>query len=144
MTTDPGQPPSTLHIATACFVNSANALLVVRKRGTTMWMLPGGKLDAGETAEQAVVREVGEELQVSLSSNDISFLGSFQAAAANEPDTWVSANVFRARLPDGQRFSLAAEIEAVDWLSLDVTVPATVAPLLREHIIPVLQAAASK
>ncbi|WP_353194110.1 NUDIX hydrolase [Pusillimonas noertemannii] len=143
MCASPDSSLSTLYIATACFINHAKALLVVRKRGTTMWMLPGGKLDAGETAQQAVIREVGEELQVSLSPNDISFLGSFQAAAANEPDTRVSAHVFRARLPEGQQFSLAAEIEACDWLSLSKPTPPSVAPLLREHIIPMLQAAPS-
>ncbi|MDX3895822.1 NUDIX domain-containing protein [Pusillimonas sp.] len=134
--------PHTLHIATACFIDSSNALLVVRKRGTQSWMLPGGKLDAGETPEQAVVREVEEELQVALRRGDLTHLGNFQAMAANEPDTRVNASAFLAKLPGGQQFSLAAEIEAMDWLPLDEPIPSNVAPLLREHIIPALLAKA--
>ena len=48
-----------------------NKILLV-KRGTVVfkdyWALPGGKVDTGETAEQAVTREVKEEtgLQVNV------------------------------------------------------------------------------
>ena len=132
--------PHTLHIATACFIDASNALLVVRKRGTQSWMLPGGKLDAGETPEQALVREVEEELRVALRPGDLTHLGNFQAMAANEADTRVNASVFLAKLSGGQQFSLAAEIEAMDWLRLDKPIPSNVAPLLREHIVPALQA----
>ncbi|MBM4381241.1 MAG: NUDIX hydrolase [Deltaproteobacteria bacterium] len=33
----------------------------IRPRGRTVWALPKGHVDAGETAEQAAVREVSEE-----------------------------------------------------------------------------------
>lgn len=130
----------TLHIATACFVRDQQALLVVRKRGTRAWMLPGGKLDAGETAEAALVRELHEELQIAVSTDQLRLLGQFEAPAANEPDTRVQARVFTVDVRHAAGLQMAAEIEAVQWLRIDRPVPLDVAPLLRAHIIPALQA----
>lgn len=41
-------------------------LLAVRTRGRDRFYLPGGKFEPGETAEQALVREVYEELGIAL------------------------------------------------------------------------------
>src|SRR5699024_9883355 len=46
-------------------------LLTVRKQGTSRFMLPGGKLDPGEDAQQAAVREVAEELGLTIDSGDL-------------------------------------------------------------------------
>lgn len=133
----------TLHIATACFVRDHHWLLVVRKRGTQAWMLPGGKLDAGETTEAALVRELREELQIAVPANQLRVLGQFQAAAANEADTCVHAHAFTVDAHYAQNLQIAAEIEAVQWLRIDGDVPPEVAPLLRGHIIPALRAQAT-
>lgn len=133
----------TLHIATACILNTAQELLVVRKRGTHKWMLPGGKLDRDETPEQALLRELQEELRVTLSRADLHALGRFQASAANEVDTQVSAHAFIATLPAGQTVQIDAEIEALDWKPLDALQCDQVAPLLRQHIVPALRQAST-
>lgn len=41
-------------------------ILLVRQRHTNGWSLPGGLLESGETPEAALVREVGEELTMTL------------------------------------------------------------------------------
>ena len=50
----------------AALIHDDGKLLVCqRKRGTsfaTMWEFPGGKVKGGETLEQALVREIEEEL----------------------------------------------------------------------------------
>lgn len=130
----------TLRIATACFLNDTRALLVVRKRGTQAWMLPGGKLDGDETPQQALVRELHEELALAVRADALQPLGQFAAPAANEADTQVSAQVFCATLPAQQVPTIGAEIAAMQWLPLDAPLPDHVAPLLRHHIIPALRA----
>lgn len=122
-------------VAAVAFVRNGE-VLTVRKRGTATFMLPGGKLEKGESAADAARREVEEE--VGLRVVDLQLLGEFAAAAANEPDRTVSSTVYCAPLPGESCAS--GEITEIRWTSIQ-TAPADVAPLLREHVLPVLRAA---
>src|SRR5690606_11410667 len=76
-------------------------MLMVRKRGTAAFMLPGGKPEPGESALETVLREVREELDLHLDPADLEELGTFTASAANEADHRVVGDVFVHRgLPD--------------------------------------------
>lgn len=103
-------------------------------------MLPGGKLDAQETPKEALIREVWEELRVKVSTDTLKPLGSFSAVAANEENTEVFAHAFVGELPNDQTPKNSAEIAEIMWLPLNATLPVPVAPLLKEHIIPTIQA----
>lgn len=127
---------SVLRIATACLLDGAGRILVVRKRGTYIFMLPGGKFEAGETPLQALRRELYEELELQMEDWQLQSLGHFQSRAANEPDHWVEADVFVGRLASEVRAQ--AEIEALDWLELHTPRPEHLAPLLREQVLPAL------
>jgi 8-oxo-dGTP diphosphatase len=52
-----------VNAASLALIRGDEVLLIQRARAPYrgLWTLPGGRLDPGETAEQAVVREVGEE-----------------------------------------------------------------------------------
>jgi len=128
----------TLNIATACILNQRLELLVVRKRNTIAWMLPGGKLEPQEPPADAVVREVREELQLELDVHELSYLGSFDAIAANEADTRVLAEAFLVRSIADQTPIVSAEIAEFKWLPLQQPLPELVAPLLRFQIAPSL------
>lgn len=129
---------TTLDIAAACLIDADNRLLLVRKRNTRAFMLPGGKREPGESAHEALRRELQEELELNLPADALSPLGSFRAAAANEPGTWVEAQVFVARLE--QPVAPAAELEELAWLAPGQPLPDTLAPLLREQVLPALAA----
>ena len=130
---------NTLQIATACLFDDNNRLLLVRKRDTRMFMLPGGKREPGESPLAALQRELREELQLSLPEQALTSLGHFKAKAANELDTWVAADVFVARLPHAVQ--AMAELEELAWLAPGAPLPANLAPLLREQILPALEQA---
>lgn len=128
--------PHVLKIATACLLNEAGSILVVRKRGTRMFMLPGGKIEAGETPLQALRRELYEELGLEVEEQQLQALGHFQSRAANEPDHWVEADVFVGRV-EGE-VQVQAEIDALDWLTPHTQQQEHLAPLLREQLLPAL------
>ncbi|MCW3149028.1 GNAT family N-acetyltransferase [Stutzerimonas stutzeri] len=129
-------PMPTLTIAIACLFDNARRILIVRKRGSRYFMLPGGKAEAGETPVQTLQRELLEELGLQLEERDLQPLGHYAAPAANEPGHWVEAEVFQGRLT--QAVQVQAELEELDWLELPPARTEHLAPLLRERILPVL------
>ena len=114
------------------------AVLVVRKRGTAMWMNPGGKPEPGETAAECGAREVAEELGLELDPARLEPLGQMAAAAANEPGQLVVADVFAWPLPVARGVEPAAEIDAVRWVEPADFDDPTLAPLFTEQIAPLL------
>lgn len=132
-------PSRTLNIAAACLLDDAGRLLLVRKRGTRMFMLPGGKRETGESALQALTRELDEELNLQLCEAAFTPLGHFNEMAANEADTRVQADIFRAALD--HPVAPAAELEELRWLHPDDPRGDDLAPLLRLHVLPLIWAA---
>ncbi len=122
-------------MSAAVIVNDRDELLLVRKAGTTAFMQPGGKPEAGETPAETLSRELFEELGLSVDAAQLRPLGSFTAAAANEPGFVVEADVFEAEIGD-QVPVIAAEIEELRWVARADAEHLDVAPLARENFLP--------
>lgn len=123
--------------ASVCVVRDGS-LLTVRKRGTAKFMLPGGKLEPGESFVDCAVREAAEEVGLVLDAADLVEIGDWTVAAANEPGALVRSAVFVAPpgQPDPQPLG---EIEELRWQPLDRR-DEDLAPLLVEHVLPALEA----
>ena len=110
-------------------------VLVCRKRGTDVYLSPGGKVEPGETAWQCLARELVEEVGVGVRSAEP--LGTFGAASALEPGT-VRMQVFLAEI-DGAP-EPGAEIDRLAWVGADAGRGdgITVGSVFAEQVIPLL------
>lgn len=117
-------------------VTEGGRILLVRKHGSSSWILPGGKPEAGEGDVTALVRELGEELGCGLDGEGI-FLGEFSAPAADsEKEAMVHVRLYLGGL-NGQPVP-QSEIEEMAWVELDNHTAYSVAPSLRDQILPML------
>jgi 8-oxo-dGTP diphosphatase len=120
-----------IEVVGAIVRDARGRLLTVRKAGTTRFMLPGGKREAGEDDLSALARELFEELGVSLLRAEP--FGRFEAPAANEPDATVRSHAYLA-VVEGE-IAPAAEIEELRWID-PATPDVELAPLLTREILP--------
>jgi 8-oxo-dGTP diphosphatase len=134
--------PAIIRIAAAIITNSDGQMLMVRKKGTDVFIQPGGKIEAGEDALTALSREIMEELFCSFNPESAHYIGHLSAPAANEADTTVEAEIFA--LPILGTPQKAAEIEELIWLTPQDAQELNIAPLSRTHIFPLLEPLAAE
>jgi len=124
----------TIRIVAAVIRDDAGRVLLVRKRGTTAFMQPGGKRDPGEDDITALAREIDEELGCRLVLSSVQPLGEFDAVSANEPGWRVQASLYEASVTG--EIVPQAEIEEVRWVDPSALPDIHLAPLTRDHVLP--------
>lgn len=130
----PPKRQTVLRVAAAIITDATGRTLLVRKRGTTAFMQAGGKIEPGESALQALTRELREEVGLDVDLDTTEYLGSFRAEAANEPDTVIRAEVFAMAI---DRIVVPSEeIEQVIWIETDEPFGIELAPLTRDTVLP--------
>jgi len=75
-----------------------------------LWEFVGGKVELGETKEQALIRECREELDVTLSVGDV-----FMDVVHKYPDLTVRLTLFNATITDGEPQKL--EHNDIKWIT---------------------------
>ena len=125
---------ATIDVVAALIRDRRGQVLLVRKRGTSAFMQPGGKRDAGEDDATALAREVEEELGCRVVSGSIQPLGEFNAIAANEPGCRVRASLYGVDVIGD--ITPAREIEEMIWVNPASPPDVALAPLTRDHVLP--------
>jgi 8-oxo-dGTP diphosphatase len=114
-----------LRVAAVAVVEDGRLLLVSKRAAPEVFYLPGGKPEAGESAEECVRREVREELGVDLASLEFDHTIHAPAALEGVP---MAMDVFRAELVGTP--SAAAEIAAIAWHRPGDPPPGRLAPAI--------------
>ena len=76
------------------------------------WEFPGGKLEAGETSQQALIREIQEELDVKIEVAEL-----IDTIEYDYPTFHLSMDCFLCVVVDGE--IILKEAEAARWLDKD-------------------------
>ena len=80
------------------------------KARALLWEFVGGKVESGETKEQAIIRECKEELNVLLSVGDV-----FKDVVHEYPDITVHLTLFNATIAEGEPQKL--EHNDIQWIT---------------------------
>ena len=82
----------------------------VHKARGLLWEFVGGKVEPGETKEQALIRECEEELNILLSVGDV-----FMDVVHEYPDITVHLTLFNATIAKGEPQKL--EHKDIQWIT---------------------------
>ncbi|HET7302114.1 MAG TPA: NUDIX domain-containing protein [Candidatus Saccharimonadales bacterium] len=115
-------------------------VLVERSVGKEYFIHPGGRIEPGETAKQAVVRELKEEFTIDVDEADLEEFDHNTAPAANSPEVLVHMDVFLVKNWRGT-ITPDSEVEEIRWLTSDVPKDIKVGSIMEHETIPKLKAA---
>ncbi len=116
----------TIRVAAAVIYKDGRVFVTARGYGEYKgwWEFPGGKIENGESAEEALVREIKEELTA-----EISVGGLIKTVEYDYPDFHLSMDCFWSEVVSGElvlkeaedaRWLAKEELYSVKWLPADL------------------------
>lgn len=115
----------TIRVVAAVIVHDTQVFATQRGYGDFKggWEFPGGKIEPGETPQEALVREIKEELDVEIEVGDF-----LETVEYDYPNFHLSMDCFFCSVKSGKlilkeheaaRWLTADTIDSVDWLPAD-------------------------
>ncbi len=120
-----------IRVVGAAIFDEEGRCLVTRRSASMSnpgkWEFPGGKIESGETPEQALAREIEEELSLEIEVGAWVGVGMVRADAR----TQIRLDVYRAKVVSGElelsehdasKWLVPQEFDAVEWAAADVPI----------------------
>ena len=118
---DAAAPPASRVVPSVfVVVRRAHRVLLVRRCDSGMWELPGGRVDVGENATDAAVREVAEEAGVKVQVTGLVGLFTDPGHVVRSRDGDVRQQfvlIFRARVVGGVPHPDLSETSEASWIA---------------------------
>jgi 8-oxo-dGTP diphosphatase len=103
-----------LNVVAAIIRNDEGKILIALRKDINSkkgkWEFPGGKIEPGETSENALIREIKEELDI-----DIKVLKHFISIEHQYPDFFIRLHSYLAELVNDQKIILN-EHQTIEWV----------------------------
>lgn len=113
-------------------------LLVEKDFDKDFYISPGGKLETGETPQQALARELKEEFGIKVLEKDLEFFGEFHAPASGQEERIVHMNVFLVKAFKG-KIKHGEKVESIKWLISKLPKNIKVGSIFEHEVIPRLK-----
>lgn len=115
----------TVKVVAAIIINNNRVFATQRGYGEFKdgWEFPGGKIEPGETPQEALVREIKEELDTEIEVKDY-----LETVEYDYPEFHLSMDCFFCRIKSGElvlkeheaaKWLTAETLDSVDWLPAD-------------------------
>lgn len=104
----------TVNVVAAIIINNNKVFATQRGYGEFKdgWEFPGGKIESGETPQEALVREIKEELDTEIEIKDF-----LKTVEYDYPKFHLSMECFYCRIKSGEL--VLKEHEAAKWLTVE-------------------------
>lgn len=128
----------TVRVVAAIIINDGKVFATQRGYGEFKdgWEFPGGKIDAGETPEEALVREIKEELDTEVEVKEL-----LETVEYDYPKFHLSMDCFICKIKAGELVLKEHEasqwlkketLDSVEWLPADLGLIEKIENYLRE------------
>ncbi|HHX60373.1 MAG TPA: 8-oxo-dGTP diphosphatase MutT, partial [Epulopiscium sp.] len=103
-----------VRVSAAIIIKDNKVLATQRGHGEFKggWEFPGGKIEEGETAKKALIREIKEELDIIIEVGEL-----FKIVEYDYPGFHLTMNCFLCKIKSGE--IVLKEHEAIKWLTKD-------------------------
>ena len=126
----------TINVVAAVIMKEGKVFATQRRYGEFKdgWEFPGGKVEAGESPEEALCREIREELEVEVNVGDL-----IDTIEYDYPAFHLSMKCYACTIAGGSphlleheaaRWLTAGQLDSVAWLPADITLIPKIAGLL--------------
>ena len=128
----------TVRVVAAIIINDGKVFATQRGYGEFKdgWEFPGGKIDAGETPEEALVREIKEELDTEVEVKEL-----LETVKYDYPKFHLSMDCFICKIKAGElvlkeheasQWLTKETLDSVEWLPADLGLIEKIENYLRE------------
>lgn len=113
-------------------------LLLEKSGGKDTYVVPGGRIEIGETPQEALMRELLEEFKIATDLNNFEFLGSFIVNNAKIVGSKVKMETYLVKEWVGS-IQMDNEIEGIAWVDSSNSDGLILSPFASDIVLPMLK-----